>query len=124
MKFLRDKSGFLTIDVILLSTILIVIAFIWSILGYLNHMQILASQRANAIFLAQGYLNKVENQIMTDKKLNLSEHEKIVLNDITFYVDGKITVGANDIYAVKVNVNWQYDGINQNEQQERELVKI
>lgn len=124
MNFLRDRAGFFTVDVLVLSIIICSIASVWAILSYFNHIQILTNQRITAIFLAQGQLNKIENQIMTDKDVNLSESEKIILNDISFDINSNIIAQSDDVYLAKVSVTWQYDDVYKNEQQERELVKI
>lgn len=122
--FWREKAGFFTIDVLLLTAIVISIASIWAVIVYFNHVQKLAGQRTTAIFLAQGYLNKVEHQILTRQKLDLVTNEEITLNDITFELSGNIAKEDEAIYIVKVNVKWHYEHKYQSEQQDRRLAKF
>ena len=121
---MKHNEGFLTIDVLVLATILLCLSSLWALFAYFNQIQKLNAEHYSAVLLAQGYLNKYEYEINKQALPKLTSEERVKVGDIDFTVNSNIAEQAATIYKVKVYVKWKHNDEMQMEEQERIVVKF
>lgn len=90
----KDENGFLHIELLILMAILSSVAMIYICMGILRNQQLNNGYRMTAIYLAQGYLN-------------LMEEQKEIFQD--------------DIDEISIEISWRYHDQEEMEYQEREI---
>ena len=110
----KDENGFLHIELLILMAILSSVAMIYICMGILRNQQLNNGYRMTAIYLAQGYLNLMEEQ-----KANMIPNQiecnglKYMLNQNEFFLD--------DIDEISIEISWRYHDQEEMEYQEREI---
>ncbi len=119
-----DERGFLTVDVLLLTVIIIGAVLSYALLGKVINAQQNGAYRITAVFLAQQYLNESEYDIVNGKIIGYGNtEEKISLNGQVFEIYARID-NINNIqqYRIAVEVRWRYENAIQSEYQERQII--
>lgn len=110
----KDENGFLHIELLILMAILSSVAMIYICMGILRNQQLNNGYRMTAIYLAQGYLNLMEEQ-----KANIIPNQieyngmKYMIKQNEFFQD--------DIDEISIEISWRYHDKEEMEYQEREI---
>lgn len=110
----KDENGFLHIELLILMAILSSVAMIYICMGILRNQQLNNGYRMTAIYLAQGYLNLMEEQ-----KANMIPNQiecngmKYMIKQNEFFQD--------DIDEISIEISWRYHDQEEMEYQEREI---
>lgn len=107
----KDENGFLHIELLILMAILSSVAMI---LGILRNQQLNNGYRMTAIYLAQGYLNLMEEQ-----KANIIPNQ-IECNGMK-YIIKQNEIFQGDIDEISIEISWRYHDQEEMEYQEREI---
>ena len=110
----KDENGFLHIELLILMAILSSVAMIYICMGILRNQQLNNGYRMTAIYLAQGYLNLMEEQ-----KANII-HNQIECNGMKYMIKQKETF-QGDIDEISIEISWRYHDQEEMEYQEREI---
>ena len=110
----KDENGFLHIELLILMAILSSVAMIYICMGILRNQQLNNGYRMTAIYLAQGYLNLMEEQ-----------GENIIPNQIECngmkYMIKQKEIFQDDIDEISIEISWRYHDQEEMEYQEREI---
>ena len=96
----KDENGFLHIELLILMAILSSVAMIYICMGILRNQQLNNGYRMTAIYLAQGYLNLMEEQ-----KANIIPNQ----------------IECNGMDEISIEISWRYHDQEETEYQEREI---
>lgn len=110
----KDENGFLHIELLILMAILSSIAMIYICMGILRNQQLNNGYRMTAIYLAQGYLNLMEEQ-----KANIIPNQ-IEYNGMKYMIKQK-EIFQDDIDEISIEISWRYHDQEEMEYQEREI---
>ena len=110
----KDENGFLHIELLILMAILSSVAMIYICMGILRNQQLNNGYRMTAIYLAQGYLNLMEEQ-----KEN-SIPNQIECNGMKYMIKQK-EIFQDDIDEISIEISWRYHDQEEMEYQEREI---
>lgn len=110
----KDENGFLHIELLILMAILSSVAMIYICMGILRNQQLNNGYRMTAIYLAQGYLNLMEEQ-----KENII-HNQIECNGMKYMIKQK-EIFQDDIDEISIEISWRYHDQEEMEYQEREI---
>ena len=110
----KDENGFLHIELLILMAILSSVVMIYICMGILRNQQLNNGYRMTAIYLAQGYLNLMEEQ-----------GENIIPNQIECngmkYMIKQKEIFQDDIDEISIEISWRYHDQEETEYQEREI---
>lgn len=110
----KDENGFLHIELLILMAILSSVAMIYICMGILRNQQLNNGYRMTAIYLAQGYLNLMEEQ-----------GENIIPNQIECngmkYMIKQKEIFQDDIDEISIEISWRYHDQEEMEYQERNI---
>lgn len=109
----KDENGFLHIELLILMAILSSVAMIYICMGILRNQQLNNGYRMTAIYLAQGYLNLMEEQ-----KENIIPNQ-IECNGMKYMI--KQRNFQDDIDEISIEISWRYHDQEEMEYQEREI---
>lgn len=112
----KDENGFLHIELLILMAILSSVAMIYICMGILRNQQLNNGYRMTAIYLAQGYLNLMEEQ-----KANIIPNQ-IECNGMKYIIKQK-EIFQDDIDEISIEISWRYHDQEEMEYQEREIKK-
>ena len=110
----KDENGFLHIELLILMAILSSVAMIYICIGILRNQQLNNGYRMTAIYLAQGYLNLMEEQ-----KENIIPNQ-IECNGMKYMIKQK-EIFQDDIDEISIEISWRYHDQEEMEYQEREI---
>lgn len=110
----KDENGFLHIELLILMAILSSVAMIYICMGILRNQQLNNGYRMTAIYLAQGYLNLMEEQ-----KANIIPNQ-IECNGMKYMIKQK-EIFQDDIDEISIEISWRYHDQKETEYQEREI---
>jgi competence protein ComGC len=110
----KDENGFLHIELLILMAILSSVAMIYICMGILRNQQLNNGYRMTAIYLAQGYLNLMEEQ-----KANIIPNQ-IECNGMKYIIKQK-EIFQDDIDEISIEISWRYHDQEEMEYQEREI---
>lgn len=110
----KDENGFLHIELLILMAILSSVAMIYICMGILRNQQLNNGYRMTAIYLAQGYLNLMEEQ-----KENMIPNQ-IECNGMKYMIKQK-EIFQDDIDEISIEISWRYHDQEEMEYQEREI---
>ena len=110
----KDENGFLHIELLILMAILSSVAMIYICMGILRNQQLNNGYRMTAIYLAQGYLNLMEEQ-----KANIIRNQ-IECNGMKYIIKQK-EIFQDDIDEISIEISWRYHDQEEMEYQEREI---
>lgn len=110
----KDENGFLHIELLILMAILSSVAMIYICMGILRNQQLNNGYRMTAIYLAQGYLNLMEEQ-----KANIIPNQ-IECNGMKYMIKQK-EIFQDDIDEISIEISWRYHDKEEMEYQEREI---
>lgn len=110
----KDENGFLHIELLILMAILSSVAMIYICMGILRNQQLNNGYRMTAIYLAQGYLNLMEEQ-----KANMIPNQ-IECNGMKYMIKQK-EIFQDDIDEISIEISWRYHDQEEMEYQEREI---
>ena len=110
----KDENGFLHIELLILMAILSSVAMIYICMGILRNQQLNNGYRMTAIYLAQGYLNLMEEQ-----KANIIPNQ-IEFNGMKYMIKQKENF-QDDIDEISIEISWRYHDQEETEYQEREI---
>ena len=110
----KDENGFLHIELLILMAILSSVAMIYICMGILRNQQLNNGYRMTAIYLAQGYLNLMEQQ-----KENIIPNQ-IECNGMKYMIKQK-EIFQDDIDEISIEISWRYHDQEEMEYQEREI---
>ncbi|WP_302047783.1 hypothetical protein [Megamonas funiformis] len=110
----KDENGFLHIELLILMAILSSVAMIYICMGILRNQQLNNGYRMTAIYLAQGYLNLMEEQ-----KANIIPNQ-IECNGMKYMIKQK-EIFQDDIDEISIEISWRYHDQEEMEYQEREI---
>lgn len=110
----KDENGFLHIELLILMAILSSVAMIYICMGILRNQQLNNGYRMTAIYLAQGYLNLMEEQ-----KENIIPNQ-IECNGMKYIIKQK-EIFQDDIDEISIEISWRYHDQEETEYQEREI---
>ena len=110
----KDENGFLHIELFILMAILSSVAMIYICMGILRNQQLNNGYRMTAIYLAQGYLNLMEEQ-----KENIIPNQ-IECNGMKYMIKQK-EIFQDDIDEISIEISWRYHDQEEMEYQEREI---
>jgi len=110
----KDENGFLHIELLILMAILSSVAMIYICMGILRNQQLNNGYRMTAIYLAQGYLNLMEEQ-----KENIIPNQ-IECNGMKYMIKQK-EIFQDDIDEISIEISWRYHDQEETEYQEREI---
>lgn len=110
----KDENGFLHIELLILMAILSSVAMIYICMGILRNQQLNNGYRMTAIYLAQGYLNLMEEQ-----KENIIPNQ-IECNGMKYMIKQKENF-QDDIDEISIEISWRYHAQEETEYQEREI---
>ena len=110
----KDENGFLHIELLILMAILSSVAMIYICMGILRNQQLNNGYRMTAIYLAQGYLNLMEEQ-----KANIIPNQ-IECNGMKYMIKQKENF-QGDIDEISIEISWRYHDKEETEYQEREI---
>lgn len=110
----KDENGFLHIELLILMAILSSVAMIYICMGILRNQQLNNGYRMTAIYLAQGYLNFMEEQ-----KANIIPNQ-IECNGMKYMIKQK-EIFQDDIDEISIEISWRYHDQEEMEYQEREI---
>lgn len=110
----KDENGFLHIELLILMAILSSVAMIYICMGILRNQQLNNGYRMTAIYLAQGYLNLMEEQ-----KENIIPNQ-IECNGMEYMIKQK-EIFQDDIDEISIEISWRYHDQEEMEYQEREI---
>lgn len=110
----KDENGFLHIELLILMAILSSVAMIYICMGILRNQQLNNGYRMTAIYLAQGYLNLMEEQ-----KANIIPNQ-IEYNGMKYMIKQK-EIFQDDIDEISIEISWRYHDQEEMEYQEREI---
>lgn len=110
----KDENGFLHIELLILMAILSSVAMIYICMGILRNQQLNNGYRMTAIYLAQGYLNLMEEQ-----KANIIPNQ-IECNGMKYMIKQK-EIFQDDIDEISIEISWRYHDQEETEYQEREI---
>ena len=110
----KDENGFLHIGLLILMAILSSVAMIYICMGILRNQQLNNGYRMTAIYLAQGYLNLMEEQ-----KENIIPNQ-IECNGMKYMIKQK-EIFQDDIDEISIEISWRYHDQEEMEYQEREI---
>lgn len=110
----KDENGFLHIELLILMAILSSVAMIYICMGILRNQQLNNGYRMTAIYLAQGYLNLMEEQ-----KANIIPNQ-IECNDMKYMIKQN-EFFQDDIDEISIEISWRYHDQEEMEYQEREI---
>lgn len=110
----KDENGFLHIELLILMAILSSVAMIYICMGILRNQQLNNGYRMTAIYLAQGYLNLMEEQ-----KANIIPNQ-IECNGMKYMIKQK-EIFQDDIDEISIEISWRYHDKEETEYQEREI---
>lgn len=110
----KDENGFLHIELLILMAILSSVAMIYICMGILRNQQLNNGYRMTAIYLAQGYLNLMEEQ-----KANIIPNQ-IECNGMKYMIKQK-EIFQGDIDEISIEISWRYHDQEEMEYQEREI---
>lgn len=110
----KDENGFLHIELLILMAILSSVAMIYICMGILRNQQLNNGYRMTAIYLAQGYLNLMEEQ-----KANIIPNQ-IECNGMKYMIKQK-EIFQGDIDEISIEMSWRYHDQEEMEYQEREI---
>ncbi|HRM58911.1 MAG TPA: hypothetical protein PK232_02745 [Megamonas funiformis] len=110
----KDENGFLHIELLILMAILSSVAMIYICMGILRNQQLNNGYRMTAIYLAQGYLNLMEEQ-----KENIIPNQ-IECNGMKYMIKQK-EIFQDDIDEISIEISWRYHDQEEMEYQEREI---
>lgn len=110
----KDENGFLHIELLILMAILSSVAMIYICMGILRNQQLNNGYRMTAIYLAQGYLNLMEEQ-----KENIIPNQ-IECNGMKYMIKQK-EIFQDDIDEISIEISWRYHDQEEMEYQEREF---
>ena len=110
----KDENGFLHIELLILMAILSSVAMIYICMGILRNQQLNNGYRMTAIYLAQGYLNLIEEQ-----KANIIPNQ-IECNGMKYMIKQK-EIFQDDIDEISIEISWRYHDQEEMEYQEREI---
>ena len=97
----KDENGFLHIELLILMAILSSVAMIYICMGILRNQQLNNGYRMTAIYLAQGYLNLMEEQ-----KANIIPNQ-IECNGMKYMIKQKENF-QGDIDEISIEISWHY----------------
>ncbi|WP_270509799.1 hypothetical protein [Megamonas funiformis] len=110
----KDENGFLHIELLILMAILSSVVMIYICMGILRNQQLNNGYRMTAIYLAQGYLNLMEEQ-----------GENIIPNQIECngmkYMIKQKEIFQDDIDEISIEISWRYHDQEEMEYQERNI---
>ena len=110
----KDENGFLHIELLILMAILSSVVMIYICMGILRNQQLNNGYRMTAIYLAQGYLNLMEEQ-----------GENIIPNQIECngmkYMVKQKEIFQDDIDEISIEISWRYHDQEEMEYQERNI---
>lgn len=110
----KDENGFLHIELLILMAILSSVVMIYICMGILRNQQLNNGYRMTAIYLAQGYLNLMEEQ-----KENIIPNQ-IECNGMKYMIKQK-EIFQDDIDEISIEISWRYHDQEEMEYQEREI---
>lgn len=110
----KDENGFLHIELLILMAILSSVVMIYICMGILRNQQLNNGYRMTAIYLAQGYLNLMEEQ-----KANIIPNQ-IECNGMKYMIKQKENF-QDDIDEISIEISWRYHDQEETEYQEREI---
>lgn len=110
----KDENGFLHIELLILMAILSSVAMIYICMGILRNQQLNNGYRMTAIYLAQGYLNLMEEQ-----KANIIPNQ-IECNDMKYMIKQNENF-QDDIDEISIKISWRYHDQEEMEYQERNI---
>ena len=110
----KDENGFLHIELLILMAILSSVAMIYICMGILRNQQLNNGYRMTAIYLAQGYLNLMEEQ-----KENIIPNQ-IECNGMKYMIKQK-EIFQDDIDEISIEISWRYHDQEEMEYQEIEI---
>ena len=110
----KDENGFLHIELLILMAILSSVAMIYICMGILRNQQLNNGYRMTAIYLAQGYLNLMEEQ-----KANIIPNQ-IECNSMKYMIKQN-EFFQDDIDEISIEISWRYHDQEEMEYQEREI---
>lgn len=110
----KDENGFLHIELLILMAILSSVAMIYICMGILRNQQLNNGYRMTAIYLAQGYLNLMEEQ-----KANIIPNQ-IEYNGMKYMIKQNENF-QDDIDEISIEISWRYHDQEETEYQEREI---
>lgn len=110
----KDENGFLHIELLILMAILSSVAMIYICMGILRNQQLNNGYRMTAIYLAQGYLNLMEEQ-----KANIIPNQ-IECNCMKYMIKQN-EIFQDDIDEISIEISWRYHDQEEMEYQEREI---
>ena len=110
----KYENGFLHIELLILMAILSSVAMIYICMGILRNQQLNNGYRMTAIYLAQGYLNLMEEQ-----KENIIPNQ-IECNGMKYMIKQK-EIFQDDIDEISIEISWRYHDQEEMEYQEREI---
>ena len=110
----KDENGFLHIELLILMAILSSVAMIYICMGILRNQQLNNGYRMTAIYLAQGYLN-----LMQEQKANIITNQ-IECNGMKYIIKQK-EIFQDDIDEISIEISWRYHDQEEMEYQEREI---
>ena len=110
----KDENGFLHIELLILMAILSSVAMIYICMGILRNQQLNNGYRMTAIYLAQGYLNLMEEQ-----KANIIPNQ-IECNGMKYMIKQK-EIFQDDIDEISIEISWRYHDQEEMEYQERNI---
>lgn len=110
----KDENGFLHIELLILMAILSSVAMIYICMGILRNQQLNNGYRMTAIYLAQGYLNLMEEQ-----KENIIPNQ-IECNGMKYMIKQK-EIFQDDIDEISIEISWRYHDQAEMEYQERKI---
>lgn len=102
------------IELLILMAILSSVAMIYICMGILRNQQLNNGYRMTAIYLAQGYLNLMEEQ-----KANIIPNQ-IECNGMKYMIKQK-EIFQDDIDEISIEISWRYHDQEETEYQEREI---
>lgn len=110
----KDENGFFHIELLILIAILSSVAMIYICMGILRNQQLNNGYRMTAIYLAQGYLNLMEEQ-----KANIIPNQ-IECNGMKYMIKQK-EIFQDDIDEISIEISWRYHDQEEMEYQERKI---
>lgn len=110
----KDENGFLHIELLILMAILSSVTMIYICMGILRNQQLNNGYRMTAIYLAQGYLNLMEEQ-----KANIIPNQ-IECNGMKYMIKQK-EIFQDDIDEISIEISWRYHDQEEMEYQERKI---
>ena len=110
----KDENGFLHIELLILMAILSSVVMIYICMGILRNQQLNNGYRMTAIYLAQGYLNLMEEQ-----GENIIPYQ-IECNGMKYMIKQK-EIFQDDIDEISIEISWRYHDQEEMEYQERNI---